>query len=104
MTACELKISSYKEKQNMSDVNDFGFSIKKPPAERLLQDSANMLHREKNYDAADYLLSLPYDHPFSTERTYMTINQHHKVESLPAWQRREVQKRRNDFYDTRYIP
>jgi hypothetical protein len=88
----------------MSELNDFGFPIKKPTAERLVQESADMLRREDNRHAAAYLLSLPNGHPFTTERAYITINQHDKVEHLPAWQRREVYKRRNDFCDTRYIP
>jgi DICT domain-containing protein len=85
------------------------YSVKLPlpdfyPATMTHREFAMRLHQAGNSDAAAYLLSLPDDHPFTAERTQVTMAQQAKVSQLPAWQQREVYKRRNDFCDTRYIP
>jgi hypothetical protein len=86
------------------NMSGFSFDNDDYPETVTPREAADRLHQAGNPNAAAYLLSLPDDHPFTAERTQVTMAQQAKVSQLPAWQQREVYKRRNDFCDTRYIP
>jgi hypothetical protein len=43
-------------------------------------------------------------HNFESRRERDIMDQYAKVDQLPAWQQREIDKRRDDFSDTRRIP